>query len=159
MPHESSETRPSDERSTEARPGQGPFRANESLIERRIREAEAAGMFENLPGAGKPLRLDDDAHVPEDLRPGYRLLKNAGYAPSWIELQKHIHAELADLERWLAHVTERWTRTGPLERERRRAEYAQKVRDLNRQITTYNLIAPPAAGQLPLRRPGHELAE
>lgn len=159
MPHESSRVRTSEEKSMETQSGQGPFRAHESLIERRIREAEAAGMFNNLPGAGKPLSLDDDAHVPEDLRPGYRLLKNAGYAPSWIELQKHIYAELADLERWLDRVTARWARTGPLERERLRAEYAQKVRDLNRQITTYNLIAPPAAGQLPLRRPGRELAE
>ncbi|MCS6879718.1 MAG: DUF1992 domain-containing protein [Oscillochloridaceae bacterium] len=159
MSHESSKLRRSTENSTEAPLGQGPFQAHESLIERRIREAEAAGMFDNLPGAGKPLPLDDDDHVPEDLRIGYRLLKNAGYAPSWIELQKHIYAELADLERWLAHVTARWARTGPLERERLRAEYAQKVHDLNRQITTYNLIAPPAAGQLPLRRPGRELAE
>ncbi len=135
------------------------FRASESLIERRIREAEAAGMFQNLPGAGKPLPPDDDAHVPEDLRAGYRLLKNAGYAPSWIELQKHIYAELADLERWLDRITRRWARTGPLERERLRAEYEQKLRDLNRQISTYNLIAPSAAGQLPLRRPGRELAD
>jgi|YNPBryunderm2012_1023409.scaffolds.fasta_scaffold02414_2 DnaJ family protein C protein 28 len=159
MRHEPSEIRPSEEQSAEARPGQGRLRAHESLIERRIREAAAAGMFENLPGAGQPLRLEDEAHVPEDLRPGYRLLKNAGYAPAWIELQKHIRAELADLERWLARVTARWARTGPPERERLRAEYAQKVRDLNRQITTYNLIAPPAAGQLPLRRPGRELAD
>ncbi|MGQ9925241.1 MAG: DnaJ family domain-containing protein [Chloroflexaceae bacterium] len=159
MRHEPAEARSSEEQSAETRAGPAPFRANESLIERRVREAAAAGMFENLPGAGQPLRLDNDAHVPEDLRPGYRLLKNAGYAPAWIELHKHIRTELADLEGWLASVTTRWAKTGPLERERLRAEYAQKVRDLNRQITTYNLIAPPAAGQLPLRRPGQELAD
>jgi hypothetical protein len=32
----------------------------ESLVERQIREAQERGEFDNLPGAGKPLRLSDD---------------------------------------------------------------------------------------------------
>lgn len=131
----------------------GPPRSRESLIEQRIREAEAAGQFRNLPGAGKPLRLDDDDQVPEELRVGHRLLKNAGYAPPWIELQQRIRAEQVEFERWRSRVVGRWAQTGPLERARIRAEYEQRLRDLNRQISLYNLIAPPAAGQLPLYRP------
>jgi len=127
--------------------------SRESLIEQRIREAEAAGQFRNLPGAGKPLRLDDDDHVPEELRVGHRLLKNAGYAPPWIELQQRIRAEQAELERWRSRVRGRWAQTGALERARIHAEHEQRLRDLNRQISLYNLIAPPAAGQLPLYRP------
>ncbi len=128
-------------------------RSRETLIEQRIREAEAAGQFHNLPGAGKPLRLDDDDHVPEELRVAHRLLKNAGYAPPWIELQQRIREEQVELDRWRSRVTGRWAQTGELERARLRAEYEERLRDLNRQISLYNLIAPPAAGQLPLYRP------
>ncbi len=43
--------------------------------ERHITEAQAKGEFDNLPGIGEPLILDDDSHVPPELRAGYRLLK------------------------------------------------------------------------------------
>lgn len=46
--------------------------------ERHIIEAQRKGEFDNLPGRGEPLILDDDSHVPAELRAGYRLLKNAG---------------------------------------------------------------------------------
>lgn len=51
------------------------------LAERRIAEAIARGELEGLPGEGRPLELDDDPLVPEDLRAAYRILKNAGIAP------------------------------------------------------------------------------
>lgn len=53
----------------------------EFIAERRIAEALAKGELDELPGAGKPLELDDDALIPEELRMAYRILKNAGYAP------------------------------------------------------------------------------
>ena len=51
------------------------------LAERKIEEAVSRGELHDLPGAGKPLPLDDDPLVPEDLRLAYRILKNAGFAP------------------------------------------------------------------------------
>lgn len=62
----------------------------EFIAEERIREAMARGEFANLPGAGKPLRLEDDAMVPEDLRLAYKVLKNAGCIPPELELRKEI---------------------------------------------------------------------
>ena len=56
--------------------------------ERQIRLAQQNGAFDNLPGAGKPLVLDDDAHIPMELRAGYRLLKNAGCLPPELEHRK-----------------------------------------------------------------------
>ena len=53
----------------------------QQLAEARIREAIEAGELDNLAGRGRPLQLDDDRLVPEGLRAGYRLLKNAGYLP------------------------------------------------------------------------------
>jgi len=47
----------------------------EKIVEQRIKEAMEKGEFENLPGKGKPIPLEDDSHVPEDLRLAYKLLK------------------------------------------------------------------------------------
>jgi hypothetical protein len=55
------------------------------LAERRIDEAVSRGELDHLPGAGRPLALDDDALIPEDLRLAYRILKNAGYVPPEVE--------------------------------------------------------------------------
>lgn len=40
---------------------------------------------EQLPGAGKPLNLDDYFRWPEDERLGFSLLKSAGFAPVEVE--------------------------------------------------------------------------
>ena len=84
-------------------------------VEQRIREARERGEFDNLPGRGRPLRLEDDALVPAELRAGYRLLKNAGYLPP--ELQ--CHGELRRVEQLLAQVEDTEQRAG-LEADRRR---------------------------------------
>jgi hypothetical protein len=60
------------------------------IAERRILEAIKKGEFENLSGAGKPLKLEDDSNVPEDLRMAYKVLKNAGYVPPEVSLRKEI---------------------------------------------------------------------
>jgi len=64
--------------------------------ERHIRDAQQQGEFDDLPGSGEPLRLDDDAHVPPELRAAYRLLKNAGCLPPELAQRKEAMA-LADL--------------------------------------------------------------
>ncbi|EHE9876263.1 DUF1992 domain-containing protein [Escherichia coli] len=56
--------------------------------ERHIAEAQAKGEFDNLPGSGERLILEDDSHVPPELRAGYRLLKNAGCLPPELEQRK-----------------------------------------------------------------------
>jgi len=53
-------------------------------------QAMEQGEFERLENAGKPLNLDDDAWVPEDLRIAYRVLKNSGCLPPELELRKEI---------------------------------------------------------------------
>jgi hypothetical protein len=68
------------------------------LAEEKIKQAEANGEFRNLPGAGKPLELEDLSGVPEDVRMSYKILKNAGYIPPEMQLQKEIMS-LRDLIR------------------------------------------------------------
>ncbi|MZP31032.1 DUF1992 domain-containing protein [Heliobacterium undosum] len=57
----------------------------EKLVEAKIQEAMRNGEFDNLP-LGKPIDLDYWASLPEDIRAGYMLLKNAGYAPEEVQL-------------------------------------------------------------------------
>jgi hypothetical protein len=62
----------------------------EKIVEKRIKEAEERGEFNNIPGSGRPLKLDDDSRIPADLRLAYKILKNADCLPPEIELQKEI---------------------------------------------------------------------
>ncbi|MCY8403968.1 DUF1992 domain-containing protein [Bacillus sonorensis] len=60
------------------------------ISEDRIKQAIKNGEFDGLPGMGKPLKKDDAAHVPEDLRMAYRVLKNAGMAGDEASLKKEL---------------------------------------------------------------------
>ncbi|RYM02923.1 DUF1992 domain-containing protein [Sporolactobacillus sp. THM7-7] len=60
------------------------------LAEEKIQEGLKHGAFHNLPGKGKPLKFEDTSRVPEDLRAGYRMLKNAGYLPKELQLRKEM---------------------------------------------------------------------
>ena len=66
------------------------------IVERRIREAQEKGEFDNLPGQGKPLDLEDDRHIPEDLRLAYKILKNADCLPPEVEEKREIR-QMEDL--------------------------------------------------------------
>lgn len=70
----------------------------DELAEQHIKAALEKGELSNLPGSGKPLQLDDDSHVPPELRAGYRLLKNAGFLPPELELRREA-MEVNDLIR------------------------------------------------------------
>jgi len=76
------------------------------IAEQRILEAQRDGAFDNLPGKGKPLELEDLSWVPEDLRIGYHVLKNAHVLPPEVELLKDIHS-LEDLLKHVEDETER----------------------------------------------------
>ncbi|HKJ72391.1 MAG TPA: DnaJ family domain-containing protein [Gammaproteobacteria bacterium] len=70
------------------------------LAEQRIREAREEGAFDDLPGQGEPLELDDDSMVPEELRTAYRMLKNAGHLPPELAA----NAEIREIEDLLRHL-------------------------------------------------------
>ena len=60
------------------------------IVEERIRMAQKKGQFKNLAGSGKPLALEDDSHIAEELRLAYKILKNADCLPPEVELKKEI---------------------------------------------------------------------
>lgn len=72
----------------------------QKIAEQRIRQAMEDGEFDNLPGKGQPLQLEDDSHIPEDIRIPYKILKNANCLPPELELKK----EILRLEDMLANM-------------------------------------------------------
>jgi hypothetical protein len=91
------------------------------IAEKRIREAMAQGHFDNLPGAGQPLNLDEYFSTPEEVRMAYSILKNANCAPAEVQLLN----EVARLERAIAQTADPTARES-LQREltNRRTELA-----------------------------------
>ncbi|MCR5813192.1 MAG: DUF1992 domain-containing protein [Desulfovibrio sp.] len=75
-----------------------PFSAIQYIAERRIEEALQKGEFDNLPGQGKPLELEDLSNVPEELRMAYKILRNAGCLSPELEERKQISRVLDLLE-------------------------------------------------------------
>ena len=76
------------------------------VAEERIREAQREGAFDDLPGKGKPLQLEDQSLIPEDLRMSYHILKNAHVLPPEAELRKEIKT-LQDLLKYVEDESER----------------------------------------------------
>jgi hypothetical protein len=66
------------------------FAIFDKIADERIREAMERGEFDDLPGKGKPLQLEDDGHIPPDLRIAHKILKNADCLPPELELRKEI---------------------------------------------------------------------
>ena len=63
----------------------------DALAEERIENALRNGDFDDLPGRGEPLVLDDDSAVPEALRVAYRILRNSGCLPPAQQLKNEIY--------------------------------------------------------------------
>ena len=67
-----------------------------SIAERRITEAIENGTLRTDGWKNKPLPLDNDSFVPEDLKMAYKILKNSGFVPPEVETRKEIQ-KLEDL--------------------------------------------------------------
>ena len=85
-------------------------------LEAIIEQARRDGAFDNLPGRGKPLVLDDDLAVPVEMRMAHRILKNADVAPGEVMALKALGA----LKEELRACTE------PLERDRLLREISRR---------------------------------
>jgi hypothetical protein len=107
-----------------------------SAIDDAIREAMARGDFDNLPGAGKPLPLDDDPYTPDEMKQAYRIMKQNDLTPDWIAQGKALEKEADRLKR----------RAGRGVDARLRADVAR----YNRELLSFNLKLPPGIAHRPL---------
>jgi hypothetical protein len=92
------------------------------VSEDRIKRAYKDGEFENLPGYGKPLNLEDLSSVPEELRMAYQLLKNSGFSPEENKLRQEVMS-IEDLIR---------TCENPEEKDRLSQQLGQKLLKYNK---------------------------
>jgi DnaJ family protein C protein 28 len=128
-------------------------------IEELLRKAMAEGKFDNLPGKGKPLHLDEtNPHADPEWELAYRMLKESGYSLPWIEIIREIEKDI-DLARkdlqiaWQVHedalpgsrsdnnVLAEWSRA--------QAGFKDKLTALNKRIRDYNLQVPSMRFQRP----------
>jgi hypothetical protein len=61
-----------------------------TIAERKICEAIRRGELDNLALKGQPIRTENLTDVPEELRMGYKILKNAGILPEELQLNREI---------------------------------------------------------------------
>lgn len=131
-------------------------------IEEIIRQAMQEGKFDDLPGKGKPLNLDQNPHQDPEWRVAHHLLKSAGFSLPWIERLDGINEKLNQARTALARSWEwqggehgdsseeaQWSAAMEL--------FAEQVDAINDQIRAYNLEVPNSRFQVPLVNIDQEL--
>ena len=125
-------------------------------IEEQIRKAIEDGKFNDLPGKGKPLKLEDHTHEDPEWRLAYHVLREGGFSLPWIELQNEIDTETEALRtnlrsawRWRLQALERGESPLMVEQEWERVvkKFGEQVEKLNKRIFDFNLQVPSVAVQ------------
>ncbi len=120
-------------------------------LDEQVRKAIEDGLFDDLPGKGKPIDLNENPFEDPSWRLANRMLRASGFSLPWIETRKEIEADywevVGELQRtWQWRLTKgdqgyldsvvesEWTRALEV--------FKSKVFDLNKRIFNYNLEAP-----------------
>jgi DnaJ family protein C protein 28 len=120
-------------------------------IDEIIRRAMEQGQFDNLPGKGKPLQLEDNPHEDADWRTAHHILKSSGFTLPWIETQREIENDLeasrAGLRRawaWRCDSLAKASDPDWIEAEWHRAvdAFREQISALNKRILDNNLQVP-----------------
>ncbi len=112
------------------------------VAERKIAQAMEEGVFDNLPGHGKPLILDDDPLTPPHLRAVHRILKNSKVVPTWMSLEQEIDAAKAEAELFRTCWFDLATLAMADEQAAARDEYQKLMRRANDLILKFNIMTP-----------------
>jgi DnaJ family protein C protein 28 len=126
-------------------------------IDDHIQKAINEGKFDDLPGKGKPLNLEDNPHANPDWRLAHHLLKSSGYTLPWIaarqEIEEQIEAARASLGRaweWRQRALQGGQPYAQADAEWGRAvrAFQEQVEKINKKIFDYNLQTPSEKFQL-----------
>jgi len=129
----------------------------EDIIEERIQAAMKAGAFDDLPGKGKPLKLDDNPFEDSAAWTAHHLLRANGYTLPWIdqrhEIEDGVQKARDTLTRSYSWARDGLARTPPdtwtVSRWRQAVEtFRRQAATLNHRIRDYNLKVPNAAFQI-----------
>jgi hypothetical protein len=129
----------------------------EDLVESQIQDAIAAGAFDNLPGAGKPLPPTDGERLAGENWLGFKVLQNGGMLPEWLGLAREIERDRDELRRidaLHAELVEAGAATGDWPRFAPGILYAEKcyeerARLLRPKQDRYNMGAPGIRSERP----------
>lgn len=129
-------------------------------IEDVLRQAIADGKFDNLPGKGKALNLDNvNPHTDPEWELAYHMLKEAGYTLPWIEFMREIESDLESARNDLSiayHIYQpdfsdpQHAASAAADWELSQLAFKDKLDGLNKRIRTVNLQVPNARFQRPL---------
>lgn len=129
-----------------------------SVVDKAIQQAMDEGQLQNLPGEGKPLKLNDDPHTPDDLKLAYKILKDNDLAPDWMQMGRELEDRQQQLRRRLQRAASSYhaAETDALKRAQadtvwRQAQtrLAAEAERYNRDITSYNLKTPSGVSKRP----------
>jgi DnaJ family protein C protein 28 len=122
-----------------------------SSIEEIIHRAMEEGEFDDLPGKGQPLQLDQNPHQDPEWRAAHNVLRSGGFSLPWIEslreIEEHLQDARSSLARsWTWYQAEVAKRNAPnhTENEWERAikSFREHVAEINLEIRAYNLQVP-----------------
>lgn len=125
-------------------------------IDEHIQRAMEEGKFDNLPGKGKPINLDENPHEDPEWSTAYRMLRSSGFTLPWIESRQEIETRLSrarqNLERawlWRSEALDRDVPRAEIEPEWERAlsAFRLQITEINDLIKSYNLEAPSSTFQ------------
>lgn len=131
----------------------------ESLVDRLLKDAIGNGDISHLPGAGKPLNLDDDTYTPDDMRIAYKMMQENDVAPEWMMLGKTLQTKEDKFTIQINIRTDRYLRD--LKKARRRGllqkeieieegweryldDFQKNISKYNKEVLLYNLKVPPS---------------
>ncbi len=124
-----------------------------SVVEEQIQEAIERGDFENLPGKGKPLDIEDNPFA-RDMQMAYKLLKDNNFTLPWIDERNRMLEEITKLRDRMAHQFQLFgpqikamARGGQVDLAMRRwtalqMQWETAMEDLNKRITDVNRMLP-----------------
>jgi len=120
----------------------------ERIAENSILEAMEAGEFDNLEGMGQPLNLEDDSHIPPELRMAYKILKNAHCLPPELELRK----EVVTLQDLVASMEDEAEKLKQMRRLNFLMMKLSMIRPVSAQVLEHDLYTPKILERLESRR-------
>lgn len=129
-----------------------------SVIDEIIQDAMRKGYFDALPGAGKPLKLEDDSLVPETQRMANKLLRDNKLVPDWMAQGQELDAAREKLililrraeREYRGALNDALRAPNPVQTRQRvearwqtmLATLREQVTQHNRQVLSYNLKVP-----------------
>jgi DnaJ family protein C protein 28 len=117
-------------------------------ISRQIEQAQKDGRFDNLPGKGKPLKLNANPNADPARQAAYQLLDDNDFSLPWIEKGKQIERDLETARTALSRTWELVSAAAPGETwlqdewERAAAEFRDRIAAVNKLIRNFNLEIP-----------------